>query len=99
MAVTRPEIFVSAVTTDLGTCREVVNEALLTIGSTPVEQASFPPHAGQVRKMLRGKIAGCQAVVHIVGKAYGSELVERGEGSPGGATRNLRGGDSFSVVR
>ncbi len=93
MAVTRPEIFVSAVTTDLCTCRGVVKEALLTMGCTPVEQANFPPHAGQVRKMLRGKIAGCQAVVHIVGEAYGSEPVERGGGEPSG------GGESFSVVK
>jgi len=90
MAVTRPENFVSAVTKDLGTCRGVVKEAILTMGCTPVEPANFPPHAGQVRKMLWGMIAGCQAVVHIVCKAYGSEPVERGEGEPSG------GGDSFS---
>ncbi|MGP1345039.1 MAG: DUF4062 domain-containing protein, partial [Phycisphaerales bacterium] len=77
-----PKIFVSAATADLGTCRAVVKEALLTMGCTPVEQTNFPPHAGAVRDMLRDRIAGCQAVVHVVGEVYGSEPVERGEGEP-----------------
>ena len=52
------------------------------MGCTPVEQRNFPPQAGAVRAMLRDRIAGCQAVVHIVGEVYGSEPVERGEGEP-----------------
>ena len=90
MAVTRPEIFVSAVTKDLGTCRGVVKEALLTMGCTPVKPANFPPHAekgtedavGHDRRVPGGRSHVC--------KVYGSETVERGEGEPSG------GGDSFS---
>ena len=76
----RPEIFVSATTTDLGTCRGIVKEALLTMGCTPVEQTNFPPDARTVRDMLRARIAACHAVVHIAGEVYGAEPAERDAG-------------------
>ena len=69
----RPDIFVSATSADLGTCRLVVKEALLTLGCYPVEQANFPPEASTVREMLRKRISACHAVVHVVGIRYGAE--------------------------
>lgn len=45
MGVPRPEIFVSTTSADLGSCRRLIKEALLTIGCTPIEQTNFPPCA------------------------------------------------------
>ena len=59
----RPEIFVSATSQDLRTCRQLIKEALLTLGCVPVEQTNFPPDARTVREMLRVKIAACDAVI------------------------------------
>ena len=78
----QPEIFISATTGDLGTCRKMIKEALLTLGCLPVEQANFPPAAGLVREMLRKRITGCHAVIHVVGEVYGTEPQERSETEP-----------------
>lgn len=74
---TRPEIFISATSRDLKSCRQLVRDALLTLGCVPVVQDHFPPGAGEVRAMLRERIAGCQAVIHIAGECYGHEPQER----------------------
>lgn len=75
----RPEIFISATTSDLGTCRKMIKEALITLGCSPIEQTNFPPAAGLVREMLRKRITGCHAVIHVVGEVYGAEPQERSE--------------------
>ncbi|MCC8996866.1 MAG: tetratricopeptide repeat protein [Nitrosomonas sp.] len=77
-----PQVFVSATTSDLGTCRQIIKEALLTLGCTPVEQTNFPPDAGTVREMLQKKIAACQAVIHVVGEVYGAEPKQQSVGEP-----------------
>ena len=78
----RPEIFISATSKDLGSCRQLVRDALLTLGCVPVVQDHFPPGAGEVRAMLRERIAGCQAVLHIAGECYGFEPQERASNEP-----------------
>jgi tetratricopeptide (TPR) repeat protein len=78
----RPEIFVSATSQDLHTCRQLIKEALLTLGCMPVEQANFPPDARTVREMLRVKITACDAVVHVAGEVYGAEPSARDPGEP-----------------
>src|SRR5439155_907824 len=60
-------------TKDLGTIRELVKQALLTMNCMPVEQTNFPPDYRSVRDMLEDKIASCEAVIHIVGIRYGAE--------------------------
>lgn len=77
MTASRPEIFISAATSDLGTCRQLIKEALLTLHYAPVEQTNFPPDAKRVQEKLREKIAACHAVIHVAGIAYGAEPVER----------------------
>ncbi len=72
-----PQVFVSATTSDLGTCRQMIKEALLTLGCTPVEQTNFAPEAGLVREMLRKRIAACHAVIHVAGEVYGAEPQQR----------------------
>jgi hypothetical protein len=69
----RPEVFISATSADLRSCRQIVKEALLTLGCVPVEQANFPPDYRTVREMLRAKLSACDAVVHIAGECFGAE--------------------------
>ena len=68
-----PKIFISATSGDLGSVRQIVKEALLTINCHPVEQTNFEPDARTVADMLRGKIGDCQALIHICGLRYGAE--------------------------
>ncbi len=66
-------VFVSATSKDLGSVRELVKQVLLTIGCTPVEQTDLPSDYRGVREILEDRIAGCEAVIHIVGMRYGVE--------------------------
>ena len=66
-------VFISATSKDLGTVRELVEEALLTMDCMPIEQTNFPPDYRSVREMIEEKVAGCEAVIHIVGIRYGAE--------------------------
>src|SRR6266478_4396252 len=66
-------VFISATSKDLGTVRELVKQALLTMGCMPIEQTNFPPDYRSVREMIEEKIAACEAVIHIVGIRYGAE--------------------------
>jgi hypothetical protein len=68
-----PKVFISAASGDLGNARQAVKEALLDIGCHPVEQMNFPPDYRTVANMLREKIEGCQALIHIAGIRYGTE--------------------------
>ncbi len=76
----RPEIFISATTKDLKSCRQLVRDALLTLGCVPVVQDHFAPEAATVREMLRKRIAACDAVIHLAGECYGYEPQERAVG-------------------
>src|SRR6266480_3056683 len=66
-------VFISATSKDLGTVRELVKQALLTMGCMPVEQTNFAPDYRSVQGMIEHKIADCEAVIHIVGLRYGAE--------------------------
>ena len=66
-------VFISATSKDLGTVRELVKQALLTMGCMPIEQTNFPPDYRAIREMIEEEIAGCEAVIHIVGIRYGAE--------------------------
>ena len=63
-------VFISATSKDLGTVRELVKQALLTMGCMPVEQTNFAPDYRSVQGMIEHKIADCEAVIHIVGLRY-----------------------------
>src|SRR5437764_14895723 len=39
----------------------------------PIEQTNFPPDYRSVREMIEVKVAGCEAVIHVVGIRYGAE--------------------------
>src|SRR5262249_15834034 len=68
-----PRVFISATSKDLGTVREEVKQALLTMDCMPVEQRNFPPDYRSVKEMIEHKIGLCDAVIHIVGQRYGAE--------------------------
>ncbi len=85
MAARRPLIFVSATSADLRSSRALIRDALLTIGCVPVEQTSFSPDGSKVREMLRARIETCDGMIHVVGRSYGFEPVER---SPSEARRS-----------
>ena len=82
MTTSRPEIFISATSSDLGTCRQLIKEALLTLKYAPVEQTNFPPDAGLVHEKLRHQIASCHAVIHVAGEVYGAEPLQREADAP-----------------
>ena len=67
------KVFISATSADLSSTRQVVKDALLTIGCHPVEQTNFAPDWREVDRMLRERISDCQALIHIVGMRYGAE--------------------------
>jgi tetratricopeptide (TPR) repeat protein len=77
-----PEVFVSATTADLFSCRQLIKNALLTIGCKPVEQTNFPTDYRSISEMLRAKIEKCDAVVHVAGVCYGFEPTQRPAGAP-----------------
>ena len=64
-------IFVSATSLDLGSHRRAVSETLLRLGALPVTQDHFAPDFRDVAEMLRGKLATCDAVICLIGWAYG----------------------------
>jgi len=81
-ATRRPEVFISATSADLRSCRQLIKEALLTLHCVPVEQTNFPPDHRSVHEMLRARIIACDAIVHVAGEVYGYEPQERAPGEP-----------------
>lgn len=68
----KPSIFVSAVSADLRSTRELICKGLNSLGCLPVEQERFDTAAyQQVVELLRSKISDCQGVIHVVGLRYG----------------------------
>lgn len=73
-------IFISATTADLIKAREVVTKALLDLGCHPEVQEHFGTGEGNIATKEAGKIDACDAVIHLVGKRYGAEPVNEGNG-------------------
>ena len=69
----RPLIFVSAVSRELRSARQLVANTLTFLGYQPVWQDIFGTEGGDLRGMLRQQIDGCKGVVQIVGQCYGAE--------------------------
>ncbi len=70
---TRPLIFISAVSRELRSARQLVANTLTFLGYEPVWQDIFGTETGDLRQMLREKIDACQGVVQLVGHCYGAE--------------------------
>jgi len=71
--VTRPVIFVSAVSKELKSARRLVAHTLLFLGYDQIWEDIFWSDQGDLCEVLRKKIDGSQGVVHLVGQCYGAE--------------------------
>ncbi|MEP2775896.1 MAG: DUF4062 domain-containing protein [Luteolibacter sp.] len=69
----RPTIFVSTVSKELRSARQLVANTLTFLGYEPVWQDIFGTESGDLREMLRTRVDGCKGVVQLVGYAYGAE--------------------------
>ncbi|HZZ26367.1 MAG TPA: tetratricopeptide repeat protein [Pirellulales bacterium] len=69
----RPLIFISTVSKELRSARQLVSNTLQFLGYEPVWQDIFGTEAGDLREMLRHKIDDCQGLVQLVGHCYGAE--------------------------
>ncbi len=69
----RPRIFISAVSKELASARQLVANTLQMLGYEPVWQDVFGTEEGDVREMLRRQIDSCQGVVQLIGQSYGVE--------------------------
>jgi tetratricopeptide (TPR) repeat protein len=69
----RPLIFISAISRELRSARQLVANTLTFLGYQPVWQDIFGTETGDLRSVLREKIDQCKGVVQLVGQSYGAE--------------------------
>ena len=69
----RPIIFISAVSAELRSARQLVANTLTFLGYEPVWQEVFGTEAGDLSAVLRDKIDQSKGVVQLVGQCYGAE--------------------------
>ncbi len=69
----RPLIFISAVSKELRSARQLVANTLTFLGYQPVWQDIFGTEGGDLRGLLRQQIDGSKGVVQLVGSCYGAE--------------------------
>ncbi len=69
----RPAIFISAVSSELRSARQLVANTLTFLGYEPEWQDIFGTEEGDLRAILRRRIDSCKGVVQLVGKCYGAE--------------------------
>lgn len=67
----KPRIFISAVSKELRSARQLVANTLTFLGFEPVWQDVFGAQSGDLRDMLRNKIAPCQGLVQLAGQRFG----------------------------
>ena len=77
----RAEVFISATTRELGSYREEVKNALLTLGFFRSSRAISRSLTARLR-MLHDLIGRCDAVIHLAGFYYGAEPPQRPPGEP-----------------
>ena len=69
----KPRIFISSVTSEFGTSRQLVANVLSRLGYDPVWQDIFGTESGDLRQVLREKIDDCEGLIQLVGRGYGAE--------------------------
>jgi tetratricopeptide (TPR) repeat protein len=69
----KPCIFISAVTSEFKTTRQLVANVLIRLGYDPVTQDIFGTESGDLRQVLRKKIDDCDGLIQLVGRGYGAE--------------------------
>ncbi|MEY2548998.1 MAG: hypothetical protein QOD64_1580 [Verrucomicrobiota bacterium] len=68
-----PLIFISAVSRELRSGRQLAANTLSFLGYQPIWQDVFGTETGDLRGMLRQQIDQCKGVLQIVGNCYGAE--------------------------
>jgi tetratricopeptide (TPR) repeat protein len=68
-----PLIFISAVSRELRSGRQLAANTLSFLGYQPIWQDIFGTETGDLRAMLRQQIDQCKGVLQIVGNCYGAE--------------------------
>jgi tetratricopeptide (TPR) repeat protein len=71
-----PLIFISAVSRELRSGRQLAANTLSFLGYQPIWQDIFGTETGDLRGMLRQQIDQCKGVLQIVGNCYGAEPPE-----------------------
>ena len=66
-------MFISAVSRELKSARQLVANTLIFLGYEPVWQEIFGTESGDLRKILRQQIDHCIGVLQLVGQYYGAE--------------------------
>src|SRR5438128_6819811 len=74
MVTPRPLIFISAVSRELRSARQLVANTLTFLGYQPIWQDIFGTESGDLRALLRQQIDQCKGVVQLIGQCYGAEL-------------------------
>ena len=69
----RPVIFISAVSSELRSARQLVANTLTFLGYEPEWQEMFGTEQGDLRGMLRRRVEASEGVVQLVGDCYGAE--------------------------
>ena len=69
----RPVIFISAVSKELGSARQLVANTLTFLGYEPEWQDVFGTEQGDLRAVLRKRVDASKGVVQLVGECYGAE--------------------------
>jgi hypothetical protein len=67
------KVFISATSNGLQSYREGVARVLRALGEMPEEEGEFHASYHELALFLKGRIAACQAVICLVGSAYGHE--------------------------
>jgi tetratricopeptide (TPR) repeat protein len=68
-----PLIFISSVSRELRSGRQLAANTLSFLGYQPIWQDVFGTETGDLRSMLRQQIDQCKGVLQIVGNCYGAE--------------------------
>jgi len=82
LSMRQQRIFVSATTRDLGSYRELASKTLRARGYVVDDQAIFNLTYQEIDEKLKQRIAGCDAVVCLIGFAYGGEPSNRPPDQP-----------------
>lgn len=69
----RPHLFLSALSEELRTARRDVAATVRTLGFDPVSQDDFPTGHGELRQWLREQLDSCKGLIQPVGNGYGAE--------------------------
>src|SRR5580700_6420927 len=69
----KPAIFISAVSCELKSARQLVANTLTFLGYESDWQEIFGTEAGDLRALLRRRIDSCKGLVQLVGECYGAE--------------------------